>query len=79
MLPARGSLAATGVLLVMAAAACVEVPQEVRQTFAPAGPSETSYYRRRPDAPPPDGFVRPEASAPPTATPTPTASTGGPS
>ena len=42
--------------------ACVAVPPEIRQTFAPAGPGETSYYRRRPDAPPPEGFVQPEAT-----------------
>ena len=65
---------ATGVV------ACVAVPPEIRQTFAPAGPGETSYYRRRPDAPPPEGFVKPEppdaaAPAAPDATPAPAAST----
>ncbi len=58
-------------------AACVAVPQEIRQTFAPAEPGETSYYRRRPDAPPPEGFVKPEApdAGAPAAPPAPAAST----
>jgi hypothetical protein len=63
----RGALALG--LLVASAAACVSIPQEVKQTFSPAGPSETSYYRRRPDAPPAEGFVRPEP--PPAASATP--------
>ncbi len=58
-------------ILATAVVACVAVPPEVRQTFAPAGPGETSYYRRRPDAPPPEGFIQPEApdAAAPIATP----------
>jgi hypothetical protein len=63
----RGALALG--LLVASVAACVSIPQEVKQTFSPAGPSETSYYRRRPDAPPPDGFVRPEPAPAASATP----------
>jgi len=66
-------------LLALSVAACVSIPQEVKQTFAPAGPSETSYYRRRPDAPPPEGFVRPEPPpAPSAAPPAPPASTEPP-
>jgi len=65
MIPRAGALALG--LLVATVAACVSIPQEVKQTFSPAGPTETSYYRRRPDAPPPEGFVRPEPSAAPSA------------
>lgn len=82
----RGALALG--LLVASVVACVSIPQEVKQTFSPAGPTETSYYRRRPDAPPPEGFVRPEpppaasASATPSETPpaapTPAMTDGGP-
>jgi hypothetical protein len=73
---ARSRVLAIGVVAA-GIAACVDVPQEVRQTFAPAGPGETSYYRRRPDAPPPDGFVKPVApdAGAPVATPAPTSST----
>jgi hypothetical protein len=56
-------------LLALSTLACVSIPQEVKQTFAPAGPSETSYFRRRPDAPPPEGFARPEPPAAPSAPP----------
>jgi hypothetical protein len=68
---ARSRALAIGVLA-GGVVACVAVPPEVRQTFAPAGPGETSYYRRRPDAPPPEGFVQPEAidAAAPVAIPT---------
>lgn len=59
----RGALALG--MLAACVAACVSIPQEVKQTFAPAAPGETSYYRRRPDAPPPEGFVKPEPPAPP--------------
>lgn len=72
---ARSRALAIGVLA-GGVVACVAVPPGIRQTFEPASPGETSYYRRRPDAPPPDGFVQPEAidAAAPIATPA-TAST----
>lgn len=46
-------------LLAVGVASCVSIPQEVKETFSPVGPGETSYFRRRPDAPPPEGFVAP--------------------
>ena len=58
---ARSRALAIGVLA-GGVVACVAVPPEIRQTFAPAGAGETSYYRRRPDAPPPEGFAQPEAT-----------------
>jgi hypothetical protein len=61
----RCAVAALGLGL----AACVSIPQEVKQTFAPPAPGETSYFQRRPDAPRPEGFAAP---APPALTPTPT-------
>jgi len=69
MLPRRGALVAVGLLVSLAA--CVSIPQEVKQTFAPPGPGETSYFVRRPDAPRPEGFAAPAPA--PTPTPTPTA------
>ncbi len=63
MLARRGILVAFGLALT----ACVSIPQEVKQTFAPPGPGETSYFERRRNAPRPEGFA-----APPTPTPTPT-------
>jgi hypothetical protein len=65
MLARPGVLVALGLALT----ACVSIPQEVKQTFTPPGPGETSYFERRPDAPRPDGFAAP---TPPTPTPTPT-------
>jgi hypothetical protein len=66
-------------LLAASVVACVSIPQEVKQTFAPAGPGETSYYRRRPDAPPPEGFVLPAPPPAPGAPPAaPPASTEAP-
>lgn len=62
MAPGRAALAIA--VLATSVAACVAIPQDVKQTFAPAGPNETSYFRRRPDAPSPQGFVAP---APPPA------------
>lgn len=70
MLARCGAVAALGLL-----AACVSIPQEVKQTFEPPRPGETSYFERRPDAPRPEGFAAPAPppSPPPTAsTPTPT-------
>jgi hypothetical protein len=56
--------------LLASLAACVSIPQEVKQTFTPPGPGETSNFVRRPDAPRPEGFAAP--APPPSATPTPT-------
>ena len=69
MLPRCGAVVAVGLLASLAA--CVSIPQEVKQTFAPPGPGETSYFVRRPDAPRPEGFAAPAPA--PTPTPTPTA------
>lgn len=49
-------------LLALGVASCVSIPQEVKETFSPAGPGETSYFGRRPDAPAPEGFVVPPAA-----------------
>ena len=68
MLSRCGAVAALGLLVGLAA--CVSIPQDVKQTFEPPRPGETSYFVRRPDAPRPEGFAAP---APPTPTPTPTA------
>jgi hypothetical protein len=68
MLPRCGAVVAVGLLASLAA--CVSIPQEVKQTFTPPGPGETSYFVRRPDAPRPEGFAAP--APPPSATPTPT-------
>jgi hypothetical protein len=67
MLSRCGAVAALGLLSCLAA--CVSIPQDVKHTFAPPGPGETSYFVRRPDAPRPEGFAAP---APPTSTSTPT-------
>ena len=67
MLPRSGALVALGLLVSLAA--CVSIPQEVKQTFSPPAPGETSYFIRRPDAPRPEGFAAP--APPPSATPTP--------
>jgi hypothetical protein len=64
MLPRCGVLLALGLGL----AACVSIPQEVKATFEPPRPGETSYFERRPDAPRPEGFAAPTpapAAAPP--------------
>jgi hypothetical protein len=60
-------------IVAMCLVACVAIPQEVKQTFEPAGPGETSYFQRRLDAPRPEGFVAPApAPAPlPTTAPAP--------
>ncbi len=50
-------LAPLGVLTALGVAACVEIPADVSATFAPARPEEPSQYRRRADAPSPQGFV----------------------
>jgi hypothetical protein len=70
MLARPGVLVALGLALT----ACVSIPQEVKQTFTPPGPGETSYFERRPDAPRPDGFAAP-TPPPPTPPPPPPATT----
>jgi len=75
MLPRCGAIAALGLLAGLAA--CVSIPQEVKQTFEPPRPGETSYFERRPDAPRPEGFAAP-APAPSTPTPTSTSTPTAP-
>jgi hypothetical protein len=67
MLARRITLAAAGLALT----ACVSIPAEVKQTFEPPRPGETSYFIRRPDAPPPEGFVAPAPTPTPAPTPAP--------
>ncbi|MGD0526953.1 MAG: hypothetical protein ABSE49_17545 [Polyangiaceae bacterium] len=67
MLARRITLAAAGLALT----ACVSIPAEVKQTFEPPRPGETSYFIRRPDAPPPEGFVAPAPTPTPAPAPTP--------
>jgi hypothetical protein len=73
MLSRCGAVAALGLLAGLAA--CVSLPQEVKQTFEPPRPGETSYYVRRADAPRPEGFA-PTPTAPPTPTPAASSSAG---
>lgn len=78
MLSRCGAVAALGLLAALAA--CVSIPQEVKQTFEPPRPGETSYYVRRPDAPRPEGFAAPPPpSAPPAPPPPPPAPPAAPS
>jgi hypothetical protein len=63
-------VARCGVAMLVLLAGCVSIPQEVKQTFEPPRPGETSYFVRRPDAPRPEGFAATVAPATPTPTPT---------
>ncbi len=51
-------------VLLTGLAACVSIPQDVKHTFEPPGPGETSYFVRRPEATRTDGFAAPAPQAP---------------
>lgn len=44
-------------LLGLVVAGCVRIPAAVQAEFAPAGPDDHSYFRRRLDAPDPQEFA----------------------
>jgi hypothetical protein len=66
MLSRHGAFAVR-VLLAGCLDACVSIPHDVKETFEPPRPGETSYFVRRSDAPQPEGFAAP--APPPAPTP----------
>ncbi len=53
----RLALVAFGSAVAASVLACVKIPDNVQQTFAPAQPQENSYFRKRSDAPGALGFI----------------------